>query len=76
MNKGYQEGIKILNEQIEAGEWYGRPPVRLNADFAVSLSFGDGCFALATFGGWLVMSARDLRDLIAMVDEYEGDKAE
>lgn len=72
MNEGYQEGIKILNEQIKAGEWNGEPPVKLNADFAVSLE--RGCFALATFGGWLVMSARDIRALVAMIDERNKSK--
>lgn len=72
MNEGYQEGLKILNEQIEAGEWHGSPPIRLNADFAVSLD--DGCFALGTFGGWLAISERDIRALVAMIDERNKSK--
>ena len=72
MNEGYQEGLKILREQIEAGEWHGSQPIRLNDDFAVS--FDNGCFALATFGGWLVISERDIRNLIAMIDEGNKSK--
>ena len=69
MNEGCQEGLKILREQIEAGEWDGGTPKKLNDDFAYSV--GEACIALATFGGWVVLSRRDLLDLVVALRKEE-----
>lgn len=70
MNEGCQEGLKILREQIEAGEWDGGTPKKLNDDFAYSV--GEACIALATFGGWVVLSRRDLLDLVVAMLKEDG----
>ena len=70
MNEGCQEGLKILREQIDAGEWYGGTPKKLNDDFAYSV--GEACIALATFGGWVVLSRRDLLDLVVAMLKEDG----
>jgi len=64
---GWIEAVKILQEQLDAEEWIGDPPIALGDNMATSVARDSDEIAIAMPGGWWVMSHDEVRRLGARV---------